>query len=162
MGSGSACSPGLGGLLGGFKHPSTLRVRKGLDGLLALDAVEGGAGVHCHAGTGTINTSIIAFSDAGYGVGATEGYAPTIYCCDVYGNPAGEYDAVVGNQTGSNFNISEDPLMCGYEVANYWLYDTSPCHIDHSPCGEQIGYYGQGCDSPVEKTSWGRVKALWR
>jgi len=125
-------------------------------------ATEGAGGVHCHAGTGTVEYSIIAFSESGYGVAATDGYAPTLNCCDVYGNPAGEYDSVVGDQTGINDNFSLDPLFCNWPLGDYTLDAASLCLYGNNPCGYQVGAFGQGCDSPVEDVSWGRVKALWR
>jgi hypothetical protein len=125
-------------------------------------ATEGAGGVHCHAGTGDIIECIIAFSESGYGVGATDGYAPSLECCDVYGNPAGEYDSVVGNQTGIDGNFSLDPEFCNWTLADYWLFDTSPCAYGNNDCDHQVGALGVNCDSPVEEMSWGRVKAMWR
>jgi hypothetical protein len=140
-------------LQGGFINHSTL---------VENSATEGAGGIHCDAGGVSVDTSIIAFSESGYGVGATEGNAPVLECCDVYGNPAGDYDSVVGDQTGVDFNISQDPQLCGLTVGDYRLYETSPCLYENSLCGEQIGRYGQGCDSPVEEGSWGRLKSLYR
>ncbi|MEA3409310.1 MAG: hypothetical protein U9Q95_03080, partial [Candidatus Eisenbacteria bacterium] len=54
--------------------------------------------------------------------------------CDVYENADGDYDSAVGDQTGSNFNFSLDPELCGIEFADYWLFDTSPCLDKNSPC----------------------------
>lgn len=131
--------------------------------LVDNSAVEGGGGVHCHAGTGTIEMSIIAFTEGGYGVGATSGYAPTVSCCDFYSNAAGNYDSVVGDQTGVDGNFSLDPELCGIEEENYELYDTSPCLPGHHDCGlSLIGAFEEGCESPVEMRSWGRVKGMWR
>ena len=125
-------------------------------------ATEGGGGVHCEAGSGSIYRSIIAFTEGGYGVGATTGNAPTLICCDVFGNAGGNYDAVVGDQTGSNDNFSADPEFCDIDFADYQLFDTSPCLATNSPCEQLVGWFDQGCDSPVEEMSWGRVKGLWR
>jgi hypothetical protein len=125
-------------------------------------ATEGGAGAHGDGATGKIRGSIIAFSQSGYGVGAVSGYPPIIECSDVFGNPAGEYDPIVGDQTGANDNFSQDPEICDMEAEDYRLFNTSPCTADHSPCGYQVGRYGVGCDDPVEKTGWGRLKSLYR
>ncbi len=131
--------------------------------LVDNSSTEGGAGVHCHAGTGTIEYSLIAFSQSGYGIGATAGYAPTVSCCDVYGNVDGDYDSVVGDQTGSDGNISLDPQLCGLEQEDYTVSDESPCLPGHHECGETlIGAFEVGCESPVETMSWGRLKAMWR
>jgi hypothetical protein len=131
--------------------------------LVENSAVEGGGGVNCHAGTGVIEYCIIAFTESGYGVGATDGYEPTVTCCDVYGNAGGNYEPTIGDQTGSDGNFSLDPELCGIEEENYELYDTSPCLPGNHGCGMTlIGAYEQGCESPVEATSWGSIKAMWR
>jgi len=126
-------------------------------------ATTGGGGVYCQAGTGALSECLIAFTEDGFGVGAMSGGdAPSLECCDVYGNVDGNYDHVVGDQTGDNDNISVDPELCCIDIADYRLFDTSPCVMANSPCSVQIGAFGEGCDSPVEAISWGRVKALWR
>ncbi|MFH1501871.1 MAG: right-handed parallel beta-helix repeat-containing protein [Candidatus Eisenbacteria bacterium] len=125
-------------------------------------AASDAAGVYCFAGTGAVENSIIAFNGPGFGVGADEGQEPTLTCCDVYGNPDGNYDAVVGDQTGIDNNFSQDPEFCWFDGADYRLYDTSPCLASVSPCGQLVGALDQGCDSPVEESSWGKVKALYR
>ena len=130
---------------------------------LVDNSAPNGGGVYCRAGSGNITKCIIAFSSDGHGVGAYEaGDVPYLQCCDVYGNDDGDYDSVVGDQTGINNNFSDDPELCGLGTEDYWLYDTSPCLATSSPCGERVGRYDIGCDSPVESTSWGRLKALWR
>ena len=58
--------------------------------------------------------------------------------------------------------LSLDPELCGIEMADYRLFDTSPCTETNSPCAWLVGGFNIGCDSPVEETSWGRVKALYR
>jgi len=125
-------------------------------------ATVGGGGVHCEAGSGSIYRSIIAFTEGGYGVAATSGNAPTLSCCDVFGNAGGNYDSVVGDQTGLNHNFSLDPEFCDWDDADYRLFDTSPCLEAYSPCTQSVGRWGLGCDSPVERTSWGMLKALYR
>jgi len=124
-------------------------------------ATEGGGGVYCLAGTGSMQRCIIAFTESGYGVGASEGNAPNMECCDVFGNVDGNYDAEVGDQTGFNFNFSLGPELCDLNNADYRLFDTSPCLEANSPCGVLVGKFSQGCDSPVEEMSWGSIKALY-
>jgi len=56
--------------------------------------------------------------------------------------------------------LYEDPLFCNVESADYTLSSASPCAPSGS-CG-QVGALGVGCtDSPVARTTWGRVKALF-
>lgn len=130
--------------------------------IVGNSAVQDGGGVYCHAGTGVLATCLIAFTENGYGVGASEGYAPSLSCCDVYDNAGGNYDAEVGDQTGFDDNFSLDPELCGIDIADYRLLDTSPCLGTNSPCGQPVGAFDQGCDEPVEEMSWGSVKGLWR
>ena len=95
-------------------------------------------------------------------MGASEGNAPSLECCDVYGNAGGNYDSVIGDLTGSDNNFSQDPEFCDLDNADYRLFDTSPCLAANTPCSERVGRWTEACDSPVERTSWGAVKALWR
>lgn len=86
----------------------------------------------------------------------------TFHCCDVYGNTEG--DDLCGTDHGGNF--SEDPLFCNPENGDYTLNNCSPClpgnHPEGADCG-LIGALGQGCGAtPVEETSWGRIKSLYR
>ncbi|MBC8450987.1 hypothetical protein H8D73_02105 [bacterium] len=117
--------------------------------------------MYCSSGTGSLVNCIIAFSVAGEGVAADSDDIPTLTCCDVYGNIDGNYDANIGDQTGIDSNISVDPELCWFAIGDYRLFNTSPCLPGGHDCGVLLGAYSQGCDSPVEKTSWGRVKASW-
>ena len=63
------------------------------------------------------------------------------------------------------FSLFEDPLFCGLAENNYTLCANSPCLPDGNDWGVQIGAHDEGCDacdSPVELTSWGAIKALYR
>jgi hypothetical protein len=86
----------------------------------------------------------------------------TIACSDVYENSGGS--EICGTDGGGNF--AADPLFCDFDGGNYNLINTSPClpgqHPDGAACG-LIGAFGTGCEStPVERTSWGRIKGLYR
>jgi hypothetical protein len=129
--------------------------------LVGNSASVAGAGAYFSTSDASVSHSIIAFSEDGEGLAAAPGTAPSISCCDVYGNADGEYDASLGNHTAVDHNISEDPELCNPGTGNYTLYDTSPC-LATSECGEQIGAFEEGCNTPVRETSWGVVKALWR
>jgi hypothetical protein len=125
-----------------------------------------GAGIFCEhmiVDVDIINT-IVAFSTTGAGiyVSTQAGVLPAVECCDVFGNAGGQYGGALTDQTGTNNNIAEDPLFCGAETGDYRLLDTSPCTAGNSPCGELIGALDVGCDSPVEPSSWGSVKARFR
>ncbi len=121
-----------------------------------------GGNVTCLAGTGTLTNCIIAFSGSGDGIYAEEAQLPTMSCCDVWGNSGDDYGGALSDQTGINGNIMEDPQLCGMDVENYTLYNTSPCMPGGNDCGVQIGCHNQGCMSPVEERSWGTIKAMYR
>jgi hypothetical protein len=108
-----------------------------------------------------IDRTIIAFN-IGPALYCEYGSQVTVQCCDLHGNTEG--DDLCGEDLGGNF--SADPLFCGAEEGDYSLDGYSPClpgnHPDGVDCG-LIGALGQGCGAtPVEETSWGRVKALYR
>lgn len=126
-------------------------------------AMQKGGGVWCRYDGGTLTRCIIAYTENGCGVEAsTVEDVPTMSCCDVYGSVEGDYGPVVGDQTGLNDNFSLPPEFCGRDAGDYRLFDTSPCLAASAPCGQLVGAFDQGCDSPVEKTSWGVIKAMWR
>jgi hypothetical protein len=105
---------------------------------------------------------LIADNLGGAGVAcatATDGMVLT--CCDVHGNVGGEYGLHMTDQTGIRDNVSEDPLFCD-PAFDFSLDAASPCLPENSSCGMLMGARGQGCDSPVERATWGAVKALFR
>jgi len=84
------------------------------------------------------------------------------YCNDFVGPICDEFMSFV-----PVWNFSLDPEFCGEEGSgNYFLKSTSPCAPGSAPpgfeaCG-QIGPLPVGCGAvPVEKTSWGMLKAMY-
>ncbi len=71
--------------------------------------------------TGTMDNCIVAFGREGSAVTYA---APTLTCCDFYGNMGLGY---VEPQMGTNGNIEEDPLFHDAENLNFHLEDESPC-----------------------------------
>jgi hypothetical protein len=104
----------------------------------------GSGAIHCSSAD--IRNNIIADSEHGYGIFCQSGTSPVIECNDVWNNRGGNY----GNypdQTGSNGNISDDPLFCGPESPRrpYALFSGSPCApAQQGECG-LIGAFGVGC-----------------
>jgi len=108
-----------------------------------------------------LTNCLIANNEGGAGVAcATVTDGMVLTCCDVHGNVGGEYGLNMTDQTGTSDNISEDPLFCDPDY-DFTLDAASPCLPANSPCGMLMGARGQGCDSPVEHSSWGAVKALF-
>ncbi len=57
--------------------------------------------------------------------------------------------------------VFADPIFCGPDTGNFYISIHSPCAPGNSPdgCG-LIGLYPADCDiTPVQETSWGRIKA---
>ncbi len=128
---------------------------------------ESGAGVYIDADDGppsiALSNTIVGFNLGGEGAGCDPRASATLTCCDVFGNSGGDWVGCLEGQLGTGGNICEDPLFCGPESEDFTLHADSPCAPEHNPeCG-LIGSWPVGCEeTPVEKTSWGAVKALFR
>lgn len=120
-----------------------------------------GGGMYVDCENFTLTRTIVAYSLGGGGV--WYGYEPyravSIACCDVFENTGGNYGGQIGDQTGINDNISEDPLFCDAPAGDMSIDADSPCAPANSLCGQLIGAQGVDCGTPVEKTSWGSIKA---
>ncbi|MCK4409328.1 MAG: hypothetical protein KAW67_04545, partial [Candidatus Eisenbacteria sp.] len=88
------------------------------------------------------------------------------HCC-VFGNAGG--DDLPGSP---HDNLFVDPLVCDLyglysDDGNLSLCSNSPCLASSAsnPWSLQIGSKAQGCpdcDSPVQGSSWGSIKALFK
>jgi parallel beta-helix repeat protein len=122
-------------------------------------------GIYTDAYPIVIANNIISFNEIGI-----RAFNPvTLQCNDVYGNGVNYALWGMGDPTGTNGNISEDPLFCGVDPAtsgNYYLQSISPCapdnHPQSYPCG-LIGLRPVFCGATaVENATWGRIKMLYR
>jgi len=113
----------------------------------------------------------VCFQNSGLGYGPLlysqeSTSTPTFTCCNCYawGPNSSTYGGFIADPTGSDGNISMDPLYC--DAVNWDLtVDAASPNLPGSPdntCGTLIGCFGEGCDSPVESKSWGAIKAMWR
>jgi hypothetical protein len=86
-------------------------------------------------------------------------------CCDIYGNPGGDWVSCVADQIGENGNICLDPQFCSDSPGgdeNWSIQSDSPCAPEQSGCG-LIGAWDVGCGTTAaESRTWGGVKALFR
>jgi len=121
-----------------------------LTGVTVADnyAASAGGGLYMAATPATLANTLIAFNRgngaASNGIDAT-GAVPALSCCDVYGNDGNQFS--FADPTGSNGNVSADPLFCDLAGGVLTLYDSSPClPASSGGCG-QIGALGQGCTS---------------
>ncbi len=121
------------------------------------------AGIVCYDSSPTIEKTIIAFSTEGSAVSCYSGTeTPSITNCCIFGNAGG--DDLCGSFSD---NISMLPLFCDVPGLDFSLCANSPClpGAAENPCGELIGAYACGCpdcESPVQHTSWGRIKGIYR
>ncbi len=121
-----------------------------------------GSSVWLEGSTATIEQCVLAF---GRGAQCLWGSTPETFHCCVFGNEDG--DDLPGD---AHDNMFLDPLLCdlyGADGGNMSLCSNSPClpSSASNPGGLQIGSRAQGCpdcDSPVEASSWGAIKALFR
>ncbi len=119
-----------------------------------------GGGICCYPQSSPyISNTIVAFNTQGGGIhcfGGLERY-PTFTNCDIFGNVGG--DGFCGTDGGGN--ISVDPLFCDRGSGNFMLCAGSPCV--NNPGYGQIGAFGVGCGyTPVQSTTWGRIKNTFR
>jgi len=127
-------------------------------------------GVYVYSGTATIANSSITHS----GKPGVQSYncTPSVAYCNVYLNgqtmvtPA-NYGGELDDLTGSSGNISAEPFYCDYTGAagyDYHVCLASP-NVGAGQGGTDIGGLGGACTqcvSPVTRTTWGAIKALYR
>jgi subtilisin family serine protease len=98
----------------------------------------GGAGVFVTGVTPDIDNNIIAFNTGGAGSanGVALASAPGSFTCnDVFGNENADFSGMT-DPTGTDGNISENPLFCGQPDGNFGIIPTSPCSAANSGgCG---------------------------
>ncbi len=110
-----------------------------------------GGGVYIGAtGNPTLQRCIVSFGGGGGGggiYGEPTATGATITCCDVYGNAGGNYGGSISDRTGTNNNISKDPIYCGpgaYPPV-LTISSLSPCAPALSPCSQLIGALAAAC-----------------
>lgn len=119
-----------------------------LTGLTVADNFAGsaGGGLYLNNTPATIANTLVAFNrgnPAGAnGIDAT-GSTPALSCCDVYGNDGNQFSFT--DPTGTNGNVSLDPVFCDLAAGDLTLTDNSPCLPGNSDGCGQIGALGQGC-----------------
>jgi parallel beta-helix repeat protein len=96
----------------------------------------------------TLSNTIISFTDNSIPLDAYP--APTITCCDFFGNEEGDWVYTYADLLGVNGNMCADPLFC--HRTSFWfdLKHTSPCAPANNECGVLIGALGVGCCGDVD------------
>lgn len=83
-----------------------------------------------------------------------------VTCNDSWGN---EQNWVGVDPTGAGGNFSLPPEYCDPANGDFRVSADSPLLPGNSPCGEQVGAFPAGCPAtPVERSSWGSIKARYR
>ncbi len=121
--------------------------------------------VYCGEMNASLENTVVAFSQDGSAVGGGVESNITLTCCDLYGNPGGDWVGSIADQYGINGNISEDPLFCDPENGDFTLQESSPCAPFSPPNPEcdLIGAWTVGCGgTPVTENTWGGIKAMFR
>jgi len=108
----------------------------------------------------TIRNTVVAFSTDYRGFYCDGLSTMDVTHCVSYGNA--DSDSLPGTHYD---NLFVDPLFCGMAYYDFSHCANSVCLPGNNGWGESIGALEQGCDacgSPVERTSWGAIKAMYR
>ena len=142
-------SSNLGG--GVYAHYSTLTLSSCT--LVENSASVAGSGIYVAYTPTDLQQVIIAFGQGtpAFQCGDTD-YPPTVSCCDIYGNAAGDWSDCVADQLGVAGNISVDPLFCDLSTGDFTLRDDSLCAPDNSSGCGLIGAWSVACSgvSPAD------------
>jgi hypothetical protein len=127
------------------------------------NAAPSGAALYCSNVNMSLNRVIIASSTQGEAVFCGEEGHAWLYCSNVYGNAGGDWVGCIADQLGSDGNIEQDPQFCSANPDTDWnwhIQTDSPCAT--AVCG-MMGAWPVGCGaSPVERCTWGALKASFR
>lgn len=108
---------------------------------------------------GSVSKCIISFNSGATYAFFSDPMFESLTFSNIYGNTGGDVEA------GYSTLVDGDPRFCGMAVGDINLCSNSPCMPGNNIYSLLIGYAGSGCgecDSAVEETTWGRVKALYR
>jgi predicted outer membrane repeat protein len=119
--------------------------------------LSGASGLHVIGAAPEISNNIIAFNTGGsaFANGVNVPSEPAVFTCnDVYSN--GVDFGGMADPTGTNGNISADPLFCDLAAGKFGVSDSSPCAPENSGGCELIGALAAGCgESAVPGESGG-------
>ena len=110
-----------------------------------------------------ITNTIIAINVQGPAVSCSDEIELAVSCCDVFGNPGGDWVACLAGLLAANGNICEDPFFCDRMNGDLTLDCGSPCAHENNPDCGQIGAWPVGCGvTPATEARWGGIKAMFR
>lgn len=108
----------------------------------------------------TVTNTIIARSSADHAVSCLGTGVPSFQYCVLFENENG--DGLCGSVADT---MVRDPLFCNVQDDDFTLCSNSPCLDSGNAWGQAVGALGEGCgpcDSPIQPSTWGRVKGLYR
>ena len=118
-----------------------------------LGASAGANGIYASGGSATVDHTIFALNGSA-GTSLADGFAcggatVTFQCNLAWSNNAGNYGGCA-DPTGSDGNVTADPLFCNALAGDYRVASASPAAAAQSGCGD-IGAGAIGCGTtPVE------------
>ncbi len=113
-----------------------------LDG---LDEENTPSAIICFGGAPILEQVLVAHNEVGVGIWTDAASDPQLSCNDFFANPDGNYGGAMVDPTGTDGNISQDPLFCDAAGEDYSLDAESPCLPQNNACGLLIGAVGWGC-----------------
>jgi len=112
-----------------------------------------------------LSNCLICYNHPGFAVSCEEGGEVLAECANVFGNLQGDWVDCLSGLAGQDGNISLDPFFCASDATgalDWTIRDDSPCAPDASDCG-LIGAQDVGCQgTPVNRVTWGGLKARFR
>jgi hypothetical protein len=128
------------------------------------EATSRAAGVYSKDSSPVLRNTIIAWSVAGEAVYSRSGpFVPELSCCDLYANRGGDWVGAIEGQRSVNGNISSNPIFCNRWIGNFTIAAASACAPAQAGTCGLIGAFGVGCtEVPVERSTWGRIRAGFR
>ena len=145
-------------ILGGGVHIAFANGGTFTQNSLALNEVgmSNGSGLSITGSMMTVTNNIIALNTGGPGFWV-QGSMLTADCNLCWGNVSSDYSGI---SPGPN-DISADPQFCDPDNCDLQVSGTSPA-VSSQECG-LIGAQTVGCGfTATEKTSWGRIKSMYR
>jgi len=96
-----------------------------------------------------LDHTILAFASSGYSAFVVDASDIQLNCCNIFGNPAGNWYGNFASQLGINGNISLDPIFCLDDNSNqpFGIHEDSPCSPTFNPDCGLIGYGAVSCES---------------
>jgi hypothetical protein len=90
-----------------------------------------------------IENTVIGLGSGGSAIACSGSPAPTLLCCDIFGNSGGDWQGPIASQYGCDGNCCTAPRFCDPDVGDFGLLAFSPL-VAMPGCG-RIGALGVGC-----------------